>query len=135
MPSEREVVLDRTSNGRSVKKVEKPPLRKLLTGYANPMQYFVYIISNVANTSVYVGVTNNLERRIYEHKNKVNDGFTKKYNVTKLVYFEETNSINSAIEREKQIKKWSRTKKDELINSINPTWKDLSVGWYSSYDS
>ena len=75
---------------------------------------------------MYVGVTNNLERRLYEHKNGLFDGFTKKYNVHKLVYYEYTTDIRSAIVREKQIKGWRRSKKNDLINSKNPKWKDLS---------
>lgn len=78
---------------------------------------------------MYVGVTNNLERLIYEHKNKMVKGFTKKYNVSKLVYFEETQDIIAAIDREKEIKRWRRQKKDQLVNRINPTWKDLSLEW------
>ena len=78
---------------------------------------------------MYVGVTNNLERRIYEHKNKVLDGFTKKYNVNKLVYFEQTSDKKAAIEREKQIKGWLREKKNALVETVNPEWKDLSLEW------
>lgn len=91
--------------------------------------YYVYILTNQYNTVLYTGVTNNLERRLYEHKNKLINGFTKKYNVDKLVYFEQTDNINSAITREKQIKGWIRKKKDELIASINAEWKDLSEDW------
>ena len=87
--------------------------------------YYVYIISNWNNKVLYIGVTNNLERRIYEHKNKLFDGFSKKYNLSKLVYFEKTNEINSAIVREKEIKKWRREKKNKLIESLNPSWVDL----------
>jgi putative endonuclease len=75
---------------------------------------------------MYVGVTNDLARRIYEHKNKLVDGFTKKYNVSKLVYYEQTTDVYSAIEREKQIKGWRRDKKNELVETVNPNWKDLS---------
>ena len=78
---------------------------------------------------MYVGVTNNLERRIYEHKNKLIKGFTEKYNVNKLVCFEETQDINTSIEREKEIKKWRREKKNQLVNLMNPKWDDLSSGW------
>lgn len=78
---------------------------------------------------LYIGMTNNLERRIYEHKNKINIGFTQKYNVDKLVYFESTTNAFSAIEREKEIKKWRREKKNDLINAFNPEWKDLSEEW------
>ena len=88
-------------------------------------QYFVYLMTSKNNRVIYTGVTNDLKRRVYEHKEKLIDGFTKKYNVNKLVYFESTNDINSAIHREKQIKSGSRQKKIDLINSINKEWKDL----------
>jgi len=88
--------------------------------------YYVYIVANKNNKTIYVGVTNNLVRRISEHKQGLNDSFTKKYNVDKLVYAEKFDDINLAIAREKQIKGWVRSKKDELINSINPEWKELS---------
>ena len=88
--------------------------------------YYVYILSNKTNNVLYIGVTNNLERRLYEHKNKLIDGFTKKYNVNKLVYFETTTDVKSAIQREKQLKNLVRRKKDELIDSVNPERKDLS---------
>ncbi|MCG2770870.1 MAG: GIY-YIG nuclease family protein [Desulfobacterales bacterium] len=88
-------------------------------------QYFVYIMTNKSGT-LYTGVTNNLERRIYEHKHHLVKGFTSKYKIGKLVYFEETNDINAAISREKQIKGWLRKKKIALIESMNPGWKDLS---------
>jgi len=76
-----------------------------------------------------VGVTNDLERRIYEHKNKLVKGFTKKYNVNKLVYFEETQDVIAAVTREKEIKTWRREKKNQLVNRINPTWEDMSLEW------
>lgn len=88
-------------------------------------QYYVYLLTNKNNTVIYTGVTNGLKRRVYEHKEKLIDGFTKKYNVNKLVYFESTNDVNSAIQREKQIKAGSRQKKIDLINSVNKNWKDL----------
>ncbi|MBK7057826.1 MAG: GIY-YIG nuclease family protein [Leptospiraceae bacterium] len=91
--------------------------------------FFLYILTNKTNTVLYIGMTNNLERRIYEHKNKINIGFTQKYNVDKLVYFESTTNAFSAIEREKEIKKWRREKKNDLINAFNPEWKDLSEEW------
>jgi putative endonuclease len=87
-------------------------------------QYCVYILSSKSKV-LYIGVTSNLKKRIWEHKNKVVEGFTKKYNVDKLVYFEQTENIMSALEREKQLKKWNRNKKIILIESINPDWKDL----------
>ena len=92
-------------------------------------RYYVYLITNWNNKVMYVGVTNNLERRIYEHKNKMVKGFTKKHKVSTLVYFEETQDVIAAIEREKEIKRWRRQKKDQLVNSSNPTWKDLSLEW------
>ena len=88
--------------------------------------YYVYMISNKRNNVLYIGVTNNLERRIYEHKNKLIDGFSKKYNCNKLVWFEHTEDIRSAILKEKQMKKWKREIKDREINKINPEWRDLS---------
>ena len=87
-------------------------------------------MTNKYNSVVYTGVTNNLEKRIYQHKNKIIDGFTKRYNVNKLVYFEMAEDVKSAIEREKQIKGWTREKKNSLIEAVNPTWSDLSSEWY-----
>jgi putative endonuclease len=92
-------------------------------------QYFVYILTNSNNKVLYVGFTNNLERRLHEHKDKTHKGFTQKYNVHKVVYFESTSDVLSAIEREKQIKGWVRRKKDDLIKSSNPEWCDLSLDW------
>ena len=80
---------------------------------------------------MYIGVTNNLERRLYEHKNKLIKGFTEKYNINKLVYFEQTNDIESAITREKEVKKWRRKKKNSLVESANKQWEDLSKQWQS----
>ncbi len=91
-------------------------------------QFYVYIMTNKSKT-LYVGVTNNLQRRVYEHKNKMIKGFTSKYNITKVVYFEVFNDIKSAIKREKQIKGWLREKKVDLIKSMNPEWNDLSEEW------
>jgi putative endonuclease len=89
--------------------------------------YFIYIMSNPVDSVLYIGVTNNLQRRVYEHKEKMVEGFTSKYNCNKLVYYEETDEVASAIEREKQLKKWNRQKKDYLINQFNPERKDLSL--------
>ena len=91
-------------------------------------EYFVYILTNSVKT-LYVGVTNDLERRVYEHKHKLVRGFTKRYNITWLVYYEHTSDILSAIAREKEIKGWLRRKKVKLIESLNPKWKDLSLEW------
>lgn len=91
-------------------------------------RYYVYIMTSSTGT-LYIGMTNDLKRRVYEHKQKLIEGFTKKYNVTRLVYFEETGEVKTAIEREKEIKKWRRSKKVALIESLNPKWQDLSEGW------
>lgn len=88
-------------------------------------KFYVYILTNWNNKVLYTGVTNNLERRIFEHKNKLIDGFTKKYNLTKLVFVQEFKNVSEAIESEKKVKGWTRTKKNKLIESINPLWKDL----------
>lgn len=93
-------------------------------------QYYVYIMTNESRT-LYIGVTNELVRRVYEHKQKLISGFTKKYNMTRLVYFEETSDVLSAIAREKQLKGWLRRKKIALIEKINPGWKDLSEDWHT----
>jgi len=92
-------------------------------------QYYVYIMSNKSRT-LYTGVTDNLERRVYEHKNKLIKGFTRRYNLTKLVYYEVTNDVQAAIEREKQIKGWLRKKKIALIEAMNPRWADLGEEWF-----
>ena len=91
-------------------------------------QYYVYIMTNKSRT-LYTGVTNNLERRVLEHKQKLVQGFTSKYNINKLVYYEVTNDIYSAISREKEIKGWLRAKKIRLIESKNPEWRDLASDW------
>ena len=90
---------------------------------------FVYILSNWDDSVLYIGVTGNLTRRLHEHRNKLADGFTKQYNVHKLVYYEHTNDVYSAISREKQLKNWSRSKKITLIERMNPEWRDLSADW------
>ena len=91
--------------------------------------YFVYILSNWNDSVLYIGVTSDLPRRLYEHRNNLVDGFTKQYNVHKLVYYEYTNDVYSAISREKQLKGWRRSKKDALITKMNPDWHDLSADW------
>jgi putative endonuclease len=92
--------------------------------------FFVYIMTNFENTVLYTGVTNSLFRRVLEHKEKKVSGFSAKYNLNKLVYYEEFSYILNAINREKQIKSGSRKKKEELIKSINSEWNDLSDGMY-----
>ena len=92
-------------------------------------QYYVYIMASRSRV-LYTGVTDNLERRVYEHKNKLIEGFTKKYNVVELVYYETAGNALTAIEREKQIKGWTRSKKVCLIDAVNPGWADLSDGWF-----
>lgn len=91
--------------------------------------YFVYIMTNNSGT-LYTGVTNDLERRAAEHRSMLHSGFTKRYKITRLVYYEVVSRINDAIAREKQIKSWRRSKKIELIASMNPRWKDLAPEWY-----
>ena len=92
-------------------------------------QFYVYIITNPTKTVLYTGITNDIERRTYEHKGKEIKGFTSRYNVTKLVYYETYEDVDSAIAREKQIKAGSRAKKIALIEKMNPKWKDLSNEW------
>ena len=92
-------------------------------------QYWVYLMTNYSKTVLYCGVTNDLERRVFEHKTNVVPGFTSKYHVDRLVWFECHKDINLAIRREKLIKKWNRSWKEELINKENPEWKDLSQDW------
>ena len=91
--------------------------------------YYVYILSNWDDSVLYIGVTSRLSQRLYEHKNHLVDGFTSKYNVNKLVYFEETSDVHAALEREKQLKRWRREKKNALIAKVNPQWIDLSATW------
>jgi putative endonuclease len=92
-------------------------------------EYYVYILSNFTNSTLYIGVTNDLKRRLYEHKNKLFPGFTEKYNVNKLVYFEKATDVKSAIQREKNLKKWKRSWKEALIMKTNPKFEDLSKEW------
>ena len=89
-------------------------------------KYYVYILASKHNGTLYIGVTNDLIRRVYEHKNDLNNGFTKKYGVHRLVYYEQYDEVVNAIQREKQLKKWNRQWKIELIEKENPEWKDLS---------
>ena len=91
--------------------------------------YYVYILTNRHNTTLYIGVTNNLERRIFEHKNGLIQGFSRKYKLKKLIYFEECDDINSAIAREKQLKNWHRAWKLNLIRESNPNFADLSINF------
>ncbi|MFS4493052.1 GIY-YIG nuclease family protein [Maribacter sp. 2308TA10-17] len=95
---------------------------------------FVYFMTNKNNTVLYIGVTSDLVKRVYQYKTKAFKGFTSKYNCDKLVYFEEFNDINQAISREKQIKAGNRKRKERLINSENPNWNDLSDGWLFCFD-
>ncbi|MEE9235930.1 MAG: GIY-YIG nuclease family protein [Candidatus Acidoferrales bacterium] len=90
--------------------------------------FYVYILSNESRM-LYIGITNNLIRRVLEHKNKQVPGFTKKYNLTRLVYYESTFDVRAAIRHEKQLKGWLRAKKIALIKSVNPQWKDLAADW------
>jgi len=97
-------------------------------------EYYVYIMTNKSRT-LYTGVTNDLMRRVHEHKNKLVKGFTSKYNIQYLVFYESTTDIHAALTREKQIKGWLRVKKIALIDSMNPTWKDLSEEWFAPSQS
>lgn len=92
-------------------------------------RYYVYIMAS-RSRAIYTGMTNDLERRVYEHKHKRIPGFTSRYNVTRLVYFEEYDRPDDAIHREKQIKGWLRDKKDALVEAMNPAWDDLSADWF-----
>jgi putative endonuclease len=97
-------------------------------------QYAVYIMASKSRT-LYIGVTGNLEQRMYQHKNKLIAGFTSKYNIDRLVYFALTSDVVPAIEKEKQIKGWTRAKKIVLIETTNPTWQDLSETWNLKADT
>ena len=97
------------------------------------LQSAVYFMTNKNNNVLYIGVTSNLEKRVYQHKTKAYKGFTEKYNCNKLVYFEVFLDINQAITREKQLKKGNRKRKNDLVNSINPEWNDLSDGWLFNF--
>ncbi len=106
--------------------VEISPGRVHCEEQMSTRDYFVYILTNNSNDVLYVGVTNNLGRRLVEHKQHLVEGFTDEYNVTKLVYYERSGSVTDAIAREKQLKGWTRKKKFQLINSVNSELKDLS---------
>jgi putative endonuclease len=95
----------------------------------NEHQYYVYLLTNWNNKVMYAGVTSDLKRRLFQHRNKSVKGFTEKYNIHKLVYYEATSDVVSAIARETEIKKWRREKKNRLVETINPDWKDLSAVW------
>ena len=106
---------------------------KALAGHKGKAQmnapYYVYILASKRNGTLYTGVTGDLRQRIHEHKHKLIPGFTAKYNVSLLVYFEETNDVYAAINREKQIKSWKRAKKIALLEKMNPLWTDLAAEW------
>ncbi len=89
--------------------------------------YYVYILTNEYNNVMYIGVTNDLSRRVYEHKSGETEGFTKKYHVHKLVYFESCHDVKAALAREKQLKGWTRARKNALVESVNPEWKEIQV--------
>jgi len=93
-------------------------------------QYYVYLLTNKKNGVLYIGMTNNLERRIFEHKKKLVSGFSKRYGLDKLIYFETFPYVNEAIKREKQLKNWNRQWKIDLIEDENPDWKDLASFWF-----
>ena len=93
-------------------------------------KYYVYILTNKKNGTLYIGISNNLERRVFEHKNKLVEGFTKKYSLDKLVYFESFQNVSDAIKREKQLKNWKRLWKIDLVEIENPDWNDLASDWF-----
>ena len=93
------------------------------------MTYYTYILTNWNNKVMYIGMTNNLERRLYEHRHHMIDGFTRRYNVYKLVYYETSPDVKAAIAREKELKGWMRARKDALFETMNPDWQDLSESW------
>ena len=95
--------------------------------------YYVYILASKRNGTLYVGITNDLIRRVYEHKNNLIDGFTKNYSVHNLVYYEDVGDIHAAIQREKQFKRWTRKWKIDLIEKGNPDWCDLSSNWFPAH--
>ncbi|HJW89742.1 MAG TPA: GIY-YIG nuclease family protein [Anaerolineales bacterium] len=95
--------------------------------------YYIYILANKTGT-IYTGVTNNLQLRVYQHKAKLVEGFTKKYNVNRLIYYEETNDVQVALAREKEIKSWRRRKKLDLVRTLNPKFEDLSAGWFEDIE-
>lgn len=99
--------------------------------YKTSHQYYIYILASNKNGTLYIGVTNNLERRVLEHKQKVYEGFSSRYNINRLVYFESFQYINDAILREKRLKKWNRQWKINLIEEENKEWNDLSEDWYN----
>ncbi|MEE3998753.1 GIY-YIG nuclease family protein [Tenacibaculum sp. FZY0031] len=99
--------------------------------YKTNHQYYIYIVTNKKEGVLYIGVTNNLERRIFEHKNKLVKGFSSKYNLDKLIYFEEYQFIEEAIKREKNMKKWKRAWKINLVIKEKPNWEDLAKNWYN----
>lgn len=93
------------------------------------MAYYTYILTNWSNTVMYIGVTNDLQRQLYEHSYGIEDSFTHRYNVNKLVYYEYTEDVKAAIAREKQLKGWTRARKNALVETLNPDWRDLSDDW------
>ncbi|SCI67035.1 GIY-YIG nuclease superfamily protein [uncultured Clostridium sp.] len=93
------------------------------------MPYFVYMLTNPSRTVLYIGVTGDLIRRLAQHRSGETGGFTARYHTHRLVYFEQTTDVRAAIAREKQLKGWSRAKKDALVESVNPLWQDLSASW------
>jgi putative endonuclease len=98
---------------------------------ATHLQYYIYILSNRKRGTLYIGVTNSVQRRVWQHKNKQAACFTRRYGVNRLVYFESFRQVENAIRRETEIKGWLRSRKIELIEANNPAWDDLSAGWYS----
>ena len=108
----------------------KVGIHNLIVDMKNVHQYYVYILASKIRGTLYIGMTNDLQRRVYEHKMGITKGFTSKYGVNKLIYFETFKDVNEAIEREKRLKKWNRAWKIELFEKNNPSWQDLAKDWY-----
>ncbi len=108
----------------------KVGIHNLIGDMKNVHQYYVYILASKIRGTLYIGMTNDLQRRVYEHKMGITRGFTSKYGVNKLIYFETFKDVNEAIEREKRLKKWNRAWKIELFEKNNPSWQDLAKDWY-----
>ncbi len=117
-----------SKTGLSVRGSEATEESKIWWHQNRMKEYYVYVMTNGVRT-LYIGVTNDLMRRVFEHKEKVAEGFTKKYNITMLAYYEIASDVQAAIAREKQLKSWRRSKKIALIESSNPRWKDFSLEW------
>ena len=105
----------------------------MLTAMSQPRRYYVYMMQSSSRRALYIGITGNLERRVWQHKRGEYDGFSADYNAHRLVYYECFSEVTSAIAREKQLKNWRRSKKEWLVNTMNPGWKDFSAEWFAHH--